>query len=353
MPNATFIDPAAVEAWDAWFRLRDGTRLRDTTIGRTWQRVADAIGGDARLRDDLFAAMTSWRILLDERILAQAGTPAPYWPADPGAVVNAAVFVRDAGLPGAHFDTERFAESVALALRVLDAALSHSAVSFMAPQPSVGVIGVADALALLDVRYASAMALALARDIGRALAEGCLEANVALARDHGMRVALTAALRARVCGRGAPAGLVADAERHGLRHANPLVLTPRPRLALFANNVADGLDPLAADDLVLRFPPDGRSVRSRGYARTRAQAAGWKVPESEALARVPIDAQLALRGAMQAWFDRPIEHPVRVAQAPSATDQERARAQAVLLGLGEFRWATERTSAAEAPATPA
>lgn len=38
-PRAPFIDAAAVEAWDAWFRWRDD-ELHDLSIEDTWWRVA-------------------------------------------------------------------------------------------------------------------------------------------------------------------------------------------------------------------------------------------------------------------------------------------------------------------------
>lgn len=340
-PKATFIDRAAVEAWDAWFRLRDGARLRDTTIECTWRRVAGAVAaGDGPLRDELAAAMASWRILLDERIVAVAGADAPAWPADPCALVNAAAFVDEPGLPDARFDGARFAESAGLALRALDAATAR-ATTHAAARPALGVTGVADALALLGLRYDGAPAVAFVRGLGRRLAEGCFRANIALAREHGARVALTRALRARAHGRGIAGELVADAERHGLRHAGPLVLTSQPHLALLANAVADALDPLAGDARPVCFPPDRRVVRSHGCARMLLRAVGRTLADSETLRATPIAAQLALRGALQPWLDAPIDCALRVARAPTADECARARAQAVLLGLAEPRFVVD------------
>jgi len=340
-PKATFIDRAAVEAWDAWFRLRDGARLCDTTIECTWRRVAGAVAaGDGPLRDELATAMASWRVLLDERIVAVAGTDARAWPSDPCALVNAAAFVDAPGSPDARFDGARFAGSAALALRALDAATSRPTTRD-AVRPALGVTGVADALALLGLRYDGAPALAFVRSLGLRLAEGCFRANVALARKHGARIALTRASRARAIGRGIAGELVADAERHGLRHAGALVLTSQPRLALLANAVADALDPLADDERRVSFPPDRRVVRSHGCARVLLRAAGRSLPGSETARVVSIGAQLALRGALQPWLDAPIDHPVRVARVPTADESARARAQAAWLGLVEPRFSVD------------
>ncbi|TCO43306.1 hypothetical protein [Dokdonella fugitiva] len=336
--TTTFIDPAAVEAWDAWFRRRDGAQLRDMTVDCTWRRVADALGAArASLRQPLFAALSSWRILLDERIVASAGTESAPWPADPGAVVNAARFVEDPGQPGARFDRMRFADCAGLALRALDAVPAPAGPG-PAPRPTLGVTGVADTLALLGLRYDSAPARAFVRNLGRWLAEGCWRANVLLARDEGARVALTGALRRRAGARGIAAELVADAERHGLRHAGPLALVAHPRLALLANGIADGLDPIAAAARVVRFPPDGRVVRSDGYARVLLRAAGTALPASETFEGVSIAAQLELRGVLQPWLDTKIDCAVRVARLPTPDERDRAHVQAVLLGLAEPRF---------------
>jgi len=353
-PNATFIDRAAVEAWDAWFRRRDGARLRDTTIEATWRRVADAIAGDAAtgLHEELLAALASWRLLPDERILATAGTAEAEWPVDACALVNAAVLVREPGTTRARFDRARCVETAGLALRVLDAALAQAPRGAML-RPRVGVTGVADALALLGLRYAGADAHAFVRELGRALAEGCLAADVALAREHGARVAFTQALRARACGRGLPATLVAEAAQHGLRHAQVLALGAHPRLALLANNIADALDPLHGPQHAHAFPPDGRRVCSDGYARTIAAAARREPGIVDTLERMPPLAQLALRGALQPWLDAPIVQPLRVARLPGGDERARVCDEAALLGLGEVTWTlADGAEAATSAATP-
>ena len=38
-----FLDPVAVEAWDAWFRWREDGQLRDISVEATWERVAGAL----------------------------------------------------------------------------------------------------------------------------------------------------------------------------------------------------------------------------------------------------------------------------------------------------------------------
>src|SRR5690349_13033222 len=114
-----FLDTAAVDAWDAWFRLREHGELRDVSVETTWKRVANALverETDSRTTwcARLFEAQAQWRLLIDARIIATAGTAKPEWPADPVAVLNAASFVEAAYKPQAHVDHDMLANMAEL-----------------------------------------------------------------------------------------------------------------------------------------------------------------------------------------------------------------------------------------------
>ncbi|HEY0178168.1 MAG TPA: hypothetical protein VGC30_00870, partial [Dokdonella sp.] len=240
-----FIDAAAVEAWDAWFRWREHDRLHDRAIESTWRRAAAAVAGraDGGLADALIDAYASWRLLLDERILATAGTPSADWPrTELAAVLNAAAFVRWRLSPTAQFDRDRFVETAALAVRALDAAGAG------ATPLRIGVVGLADAIALLGLRYRAPLAREQAREIVRALAEGCLRGSVQLARERGARFDADEDTLRSVSRRGLATELIRDVRRCGLRHRRLTAIAPQPRLALLANNVADALDPLLGEN---------------------------------------------------------------------------------------------------------
>src|SRR5690348_2313422 len=100
--QSSFIETAAVEAWDAWFRWRERGRLRDISVEATWRRMARTLAAvepaqpAAEYEAALMTAFASWRLLLDERVLATAGTHAAEWPNnDLVAVLNAGMFVRE------------------------------------------------------------------------------------------------------------------------------------------------------------------------------------------------------------------------------------------------------------------
>ena len=83
----------------------------------------------------------------------------------------------------------------------------------------------------------------MAGEIARALAEGCLEGSVRLARERGPANAGTVNLRDRHAFE-LPAELLAESARYGLRHARLTEISSHPRLARFANRIADALDPI-------------------------------------------------------------------------------------------------------------
>lgn len=297
-----FTDPIAVDTWDTWFRWREGGALRDFTIDATWWRVAEALasaeGTQARLWAHRYVdAFSRWRLLPDERLLQSAGTDATIPDFDrPAAVLNVAAFVVASSTLRTHFDRDRFADTAAMAVRLLDDALGlHSSL-----QPStglrIGVIGLADALRLLGLPYASAQAQLQAREVASALAEGTLRGAVELAGERGVpdphpdRHFLEALWRAR----GVSDWLIQEGLRYGVRHAALTAIDPHPRLASLANSVNDALDPSpvrAGDEGLL----DAESFRT---------------------------AQLGLRAAMQPWIDAPIDYPLAEAAPGQGRNRE-------------------------------
>lgn len=319
-----FHDIVAVEAWDAWFRWRDGSQLRDLAINDTWQRVARALspaepaGTHARFEQQLLDACLGWRLLLDERLLVTAGTHAPAWPAEGlAATLNAAVFVQAPFTVQAAFKHEAFEDTAELAVRALDDA------ALMAPEGAgragahlrVGIIGLADALAQLRLPYDSARGRDAARAIARSLARGCLRGSVRLATERGAPFALPDVPALRYKLRELAPELEEDAGRHGLRHQRLTEIRSQRRLALLANNVTDAIDPLLAQGYAHTFSGADatRSACSPGYAMALAQRLNARQALralTGELAELSPESQIELRAAMQMWIDSPILYPL-------------------------------------------
>ncbi len=346
-----FLDPAAVEVWDTWFRWREDGQLRDISVEATWERVARALAQaettpSSRWLTRMIDVQARWQVVFDERILAGAGTRNFAWPADPLAVLNAASFVRAPFTAIAQFDFDAFRAAADLAVHGLDNALVlHGAGNSAFADLRVGMIGVADALALLGKRFDSPSGRVQAGQIAQALAEACVGANSRLAHERGSlpegRDAAVELLRQR----GIRGGIVESVQRTGLRHRRVTAITSQLRLARLANDVADALDPLDRSDSSWEGASSvgSRAKRAGGYAYIIAKRSG-AVSGSVATVidgghRSSIAAQIALRGAVQPWIDAPIDYPFRVEYAPDARFTERLQQLAAANRLGGFKLA--------------
>ena len=300
VPTTRFTDPAAVDAWDHWFRWRHAQGLRDRTIDATWARVAHAVAeavDDSACMRRYIDAFSRWQLLPDERLLRSAGTASLPGPLDaPAAMLNVAAFVTAPLTRQAQWDAQGCSRVAALAVRLLDDALvvAHGATAGFRDL-RVGVIGFADALGLLGIGYADAAAVELARRVGAALAHGTLRATVDLAHERGAIDRHPAHRVAQWRDRGTPEPLIDDALRWGVRHVRLSAIERQPRLALLANNASDALDPA---------PPRHRA-RGEGTASSAATGHGARAPTVDGIA-----AQLALRAAIQPWIDAPIDYPL-------------------------------------------
>ena len=295
--SSPFTHAAAVEAWDAWFRWREDGQLRDWSIEATWHRVARALAtpepAPALWIRRWIDVQSTWQVLFDERILASAGTARACWPCDPVAVLNLSSFVHGDSAVDTRFDVAALRSTAELALHALDNALLCCRDDGFAPiRPRVGVIGFGDALQRLGQNYDSAFAREFAGEIGSALAQGCLACSVRLARDRGAAQGDLPAYARHM-----PSELLADIARYGVRHLRTTAITSQPRLALFANNTSDALDPPLA------------------------------TPADYAAPAIRVDAQIAVRSAMQPWIDAPIDYPFRVGQAPDLTARLASKVQ--------------------------
>lgn len=324
--DSPFVETAAVDAWDAWFRWRDHGALRDLTVDATWDRVATTLAAvesavaTSTWKRRLTDAFDAWRLLLDERILATAGTGEHGWRNGKlVAALNVAAFVRAPLTSRAAFDQAGFVDVAALAVRALDdanvlledAAAGHG-------DFRIGMIGLADALRRLGLAYDSAEGRAQAALIARALAQGCLRGSLQLARERGATVTCTREWRARAQVQGVAMQWVDEAARYGLRHSRLTAIASQWKLALLANNVADALDPLVD----ARQPPvaaigDGqRRAPAREHVSTSGAPAAQAQSDSGRSSVASVTAQLELRAAMQPWIDDPIAYPLLVDSAP-------------------------------------
>lgn len=310
--TSPFTSLAAVQAWDTWFRWRDCAGLHDTAIEDTWRRVTTALSvhEDPGWRQSLLEAIARWQLLPDESILAHAGTRRRTsrkhtW----HAVVNVAACLGGAMRAPATIDLMALRKAAAMAARALDNAVSMAGVT-RPPRLCIGLVGLADALALTGHAYDSDGARQQAVTVVRALAAGCWlpSATVMLGR--------------RGTGRSSHAAV-------GGTREIMLTITPHPRLALLANEVADGIDPLAAPDHVHLIGDGAGAIRvpAAGYAAARLRARGVSVAELDTVASLAPGARERMRAALTPWLRRPIPAAVQAvdvaATSPRLSDAAR------------------------------
>jgi len=342
MPASPFLNTQAVETWDTWFRWRDRGHLRDLTIEYTWERVAAAL---AASRPDaarpgyqrrLFDAFSAWQLLLDQRVLATAGTAAPQWDsADLTAALNIASFVRAPGLPHASIDHALLEEVAALAVYALDDAALLGSKSPLYPAGSlhIGVIGLGNALEFLGLAYDSAAACREAERIAASLASGCLAGSIALARDHVSGQSVSSEWQRRANARAHARELTAAVERYGLRYANLTAISSQQRLACFANGVADAMDPNLQRACVQ--PACGPLDARRATLDTDAVVDN---AQTTTLQRPSVPAQLRLRAAVQPWIDAHIQYPLIASEYPSDEQLRAWNNLAADLDLSPVTW---------------
>lgn len=248
MRTTRFTHPAAVDAWDQWFRWRELDCLHDRTIDATWSRVAQAVaphdGAHAHWVRRYLDAFSRWQLVPDERLLIGAGAGASIATLQaPCALLNVAAFVVAPGTAQARLDEDRFIDTAALAVRLLDDALLAARGGWAgAGNLRIGLIGFADALTRLGRDYHDTGAPEFAARLGALLDHGTLQGMAELVIERGGEPASAARLD-RLRARGSPPALVAQIGRAGTRHAGLTAIESHPRLALLANGASDALAP--------------------------------------------------------------------------------------------------------------
>lgn len=310
-----FVAPVSVQAWDAWFRWRGPEGLHDLAIEHTWSRVADfmAQAGTAStsaVRAELQGALSAWQILPDEQLLANAGTDRPLTLAKTlDVAINAAAFVmleHDLPTLALGLMVERTELAVCISRQVA------ATVDTGPPLVRVTLIGIADALARLELPYDSDAGRTQAKMLAQAVARGTARGNKP------------------------PAARCPGSAEAAQSHPALTALHPKPRLALLANDVADCADPLWSS----RHAEAINTPESRLIPRVRRHALHGQEDQHrrsrarpDTLANVPWQAQLDMRAALQPWVDLPITHPLLLLAPPNGAEMHEMERYAARCGL--------------------
>ncbi|MBF9046118.1 adenosylcobalamin-dependent ribonucleoside-diphosphate reductase [Rhodobacterales bacterium LSUCC0031] len=227
----------------------------------------------------------------------------------------------------ARIDPDKLADLVALAVRMMDNVVDASRFPLAAQAAEarakrrigLGVTGLADALAMVGLRYGSEAAAEMTGEWLRLIANASYRASALLAAEKGAFPLYDAAAYAK-----APmiARLDADVQaliaQHGLRNALLTSIAPTGTISLFAGNVSSGIEPIFANSYKRKvLQPDGsrteEEVVDYAVAAWRDHAGDTPLPDHFVTAQTlaPLD-HVRMQAAAQPWIDSSISKTINV-----------------------------------------
>jgi ribonucleoside-diphosphate reductase alpha chain len=249
----------------------------------------------------------------------------PYGACDLGSL-NLTRFVRDAFGPHASLDHDALAGAAAVATRMLDNV--YTVATFPLPQQAaaaaasrrlgLGLTGLGDALAMLNLRYDSEAGREAAAGAMRTIVEAAYAASIGLARERGSfplfdrERFLAAPFVARL-----PARLRDGIARSGLRNSHLTAIAPAGTISLIAGNVASGVEPIFAAEYTRNVRQPGGAVlnvnvESYALAAWRAGGRRGRPPAFVTAESVAATDQIAMLAALQPHVDNAISKTTNV-----------------------------------------
>jgi len=254
--------------------------------------------------------------------------PLPHYGACNLGAINLTQFVRRPFSVDGELDLEGIAATAATAVRLLDNVydLSHFPLQKQADTArasrriGLGLTGLADALAMLGIRYGSPESFALGEKVMQTICHNAYRVSIELAREKGAFPAFQAdSYLAGEFIRSLPADIVKGIKRHGLRNSHLTAIAPTGTVSLLANNVSSGLEPIFdwAYTRRIRGADGGFSeVRVEDYAcRQFRLQHGEEAPLPAAFVRVgeiAPGAHIQMQAALQAHVDNAISKTINV-----------------------------------------
>jgi ribonucleoside-diphosphate reductase alpha chain len=253
----------------------------------------------------------------------------PYGACNLGSL-NLTAFVNDPFTPAACFDYERILATVRLAVRFLDDVLEISKFPLhrqheqaqRSRRLGLGITGLADALAMLGLRYDSDRARNTAADLMRQVRDASYQASVELAREKGSFSAYEAE---KYLDRPFIRALSAESReairRYGIRNSHLLAIAPAGTISLLAGNVSSGIEPIFGIESLRRvLNSEGRhhnfQVTDYAYGAWRGLQVGQPPLPDYFIDRKVISPRdhLLMQAALQPYVDGAISKTIALSQ---------------------------------------
>ncbi|NKX44145.1 adenosylcobalamin-dependent ribonucleoside-diphosphate reductase [Roseicyclus persicicus] len=342
---------AAVEADGPWDLVFDGKVYRTVQARDLWNRIMRATYDYAEPGVIFIDRINAENNLQYAETIA-ATNPCGEQPLPPyGACllgsINLSRLVEDPFAPAARIEAERLDDLVAVAVRMMDNVVDAS--RFPLPQQAqeaqakrrigLGVTGLADALAMVGLRYGSPEAAAQTADWMEAIANAAYRASALIAAEKGAFPLYDAAAYADapMIRRLSPE-VQALIAQHGLRNALLTSIAPTGTISLFAGNVSSGIEPIFANSYTRKvLQPDGtrteEEVVDYAVAMWREIEGDADLPDQFVTAQTlaPMD-HVRMQAAAQPWIDSSISKTINVPADISFEDFKDVYAEAYRTG---------------------
>jgi len=263
--------------------------------------------------------------------------------------INLATLVQRPFTPEAALDEDALERLVAVAVRMLDNAISVSRFPLPAQEEEarakrrigLGITGLADALLMLGLRYGSEAAAAATRAWMRLLRDAAYRASAGLAAEKGAFPLFDPAryLAAEMPSQ-LPEDVREDIRRYGIRNALTTSVAPTGTISLLADNVSSGLEPVFAFQYRRSvLEPDGtrrqEEVSDPAWRLWRETAGPDAEPPAHFVTAETLtpDEHLAMQAAVQDFVDASVSKTVNLPASFSFADFKELYRKAFDLGL--------------------
>ena len=239
--------------------------------------------------------------------------------------LNLPAFVLEPFTAAARFDDRGIVETTKLAVRFLDNVIEVTRFPLLRQREQahrsrrigLGITGLADALAMLGLRYEDEAARAMAAKVVCQIRDAAYMASVELACERGAFPAFDYEhYAARPFIQSLPPAVQGAIRRAGIRNSHLLAIAPAGTISLLAGNVSSGIEPVFAMEASRRVRDGGGNTRKfivSDYAYTLWRARHRAQPLPVRFGE-PVSAhhQLLMQAALQPYVDGAIAKTIRL-----------------------------------------
>ncbi len=270
--------------------------------------------------------------------------PMPFYGACPLASINLVKLIQNPFTENAFFDETRFRELISIGVRLLDNVVDLSHLPLQKQREAVlktrriglGITGLADALAMMNIRYGSQQALDLLADWMQLLRDYSYisSSQVALEKGPFPQFDKDKFLRGGFA-RTLPQYIQKLIRQHGIRNGVLNCIAPTGSISLFANNVSSGIEPiysLKTERKILTKQGEEENFILEDYAYKLFKQAPRATSTFVTATELGVEEHLQTQAVAQQYIDGSISKTINCPENLSMNSLEDVYLQAYELG---------------------